>query len=88
MRHVGSSRTAPASEPDDTSAGAGVYCALERLLSERGRTLTWLSHETGITMANLSILKTNKARAVRMSTIALICRALDVTPGDLFRLKP
>jgi putative transcriptional regulator len=47
-------------------------------------TLTELSERTGITMANLSILKTNKARAVRFTTLTAICIALDTTPAELF----
>jgi putative transcriptional regulator len=47
-------------------------------------TLTELSVRTGITMANLSILKTNKARAVRFTTLTAICTALNTTPGELF----
>ena len=46
-------------------------------------TLTELSERVGITLANLSILKTNKARAIRFSTLERICRALDCQPGDL-----
>lgn len=61
-----------------------VRCRLDELLTERGLTLTDLSRRTGITMANLSILKNNKAKAVRMSTIAALCTALGVGPGDLF----
>ena len=51
-------------------------------------TLTELSVRTGITMANLSILKTNKARAVRFTTLTAICSALDTTPGELFSYEP
>jgi putative transcriptional regulator len=50
-------------------------------------TLTALSEETGITMANLSILKTGKARAVRFSTLTAICEALDCQPADILRLN-
>nr|WP_246462460.1 helix-turn-helix domain-containing protein [Trueperella pecoris] len=49
-------------------------------------TLTELSEKTGLTMANLSILKTGKARAVRFTTLTAICEALDCQPGDLFKL--
>jgi putative transcriptional regulator len=57
---------------------------LDRLLAERAMTLTELSQTVGITVANLSILKTGKARAVRFSTLDALCRALDCQPGDLF----
>lgn len=63
-----------------------VRCRLEELLGQRNLTMTDLSRRTGITMANLSILKNNKAKAVRMTTIAALCAALNVTPGDLFVL--
>ena len=49
-------------------------------------TMTQLSRTTGITMANLSILKTGKAKAVRFSTLTLICQALDCEPGQLLQL--
>ena len=56
---------------------------LDRILTERGITLTELSERIGITLANLSILKTNKVRAVRFSTLDAICRELACQPGDL-----
>lgn len=64
-----------------------VWCELDALLAARGLTLTELSRRTGITMANLSILKNNKAKAIRMSTLAAVCAALDVEPGDLLTLR-
>jgi putative transcriptional regulator len=56
---------------------------LDDVLSERQMTLTELADEVGITLANLSILKTGKARAVRFSTLEALCRVLDCQPGDL-----
>jgi putative transcriptional regulator len=56
---------------------------LDRLLEERGMTLTELSERLGITLANLSILKTNKARAIRFSTLEMLCEELECQPGDL-----
>lgn len=56
---------------------------LDRLLEERGMTLTELATRVEITLANLSILKTNKARAIRFSTLESLCRELDCQPGDL-----
>jgi putative transcriptional regulator len=56
---------------------------LDSLLVKRGMTLTELSEAVGITLANLSILKTGKARAIRFSTLAALCRALDCQPGEL-----
>ena len=60
-----------------------IYVRLDRVLLERDLTLTELSARIGIALPNLSILKTNKARAVRFSTLAAICRELECQPGDL-----
>ncbi len=61
----------------------GIHVTLERVLEARGLTLTELSERIGITLANLSILKTNKARAVRFTTLDALCRELGCQPGDL-----
>ena len=58
---------------------------LDDLLHERRMTLTELAERVDITLANLSILKTGKARAIRFSTLDAICRALDCQPGDLLQ---
>lgn len=63
-----------------------VQVRLDALLLERQMSLTQLSESTGITMANLSILKNNKAKAIRMTTIATLCKELRITPGDLLDL--
>lgn len=60
-----------------------IRVTLERLMEEQGLTLTELSERVGITLANLSILKTNKARAIRFSTLEALCRELECQPGDL-----
>ncbi len=60
-----------------------IEVSLDRMLLERKMTLTELADRVGITLANLSILKTGKARAVRFSTLEAICRELDCQPGDL-----
>ena len=60
-----------------------IIVKLEDVLHERRMTLTELSEKIGITLANLSILKTGKARAVRFSTLEAICEALQCQPGDL-----
>ncbi len=60
-----------------------IYVQLDRVLLERGLSLTELAERVGIALPNLSILKTNKARAVRFSTLAAICRELECQPGDL-----
>jgi len=56
---------------------------LDRKLLDRRMTLTELADRIGITLANLSILKTNKARAIRFSTLEALCRELECQPGDL-----
>lgn len=56
---------------------------LDLLLVQKGMSLTELAERVGITIANLSILKTGKARAIRFSTLEALCRELDCQPGDL-----
>lgn len=56
---------------------------LDKILAERGLSLTTLSERVGVTIANLSILKTGKARAVRFSTLDALCRVLECQPGDI-----
>ncbi|WJY19795.1 helix-turn-helix transcriptional regulator [Alteriqipengyuania flavescens] len=63
--------------------GANIVVKLDDLLQERRMTLTELADRVGLTLANLSILKTGKARAIRFSTLEAICRELDCQPGDL-----
>ena len=60
---------------------------LDLLLVQRRMSLTDLSDAVGITLANLSILKRGKAKAIRFSTLVAICDALDCTPGDLLELE-
>ena len=60
-----------------------IAVRLDDLLHDRRKTLTELAEEVGITLANLSILKTGKARAMRFSTLEALCAALDCQPGDL-----
>jgi putative transcriptional regulator len=60
-----------------------IRVSLDRVLLERGITLTDLAERVGITLANLSVLKTNKARAIRFSTLEALCRELDCQPGEL-----
>jgi putative transcriptional regulator len=61
-----------------------VVCHLDRLLAERELTLVQLSSLTGITVVNLSVLKNDRGRAVRFTTLTALCEALDCQPGDLF----
>ena len=64
-----------------------VRVNLDRVLLERRMSLTELSDRVGVTMANLSILKTGKARAVRFSTLDALCRELQCQPGDLLSFE-
>lgn len=65
-----------------------IRVRLDRLLLERRMSLTELADRVGVTIANLSVLKTGKARAVRFSTLAALCRELDCQPGDLMVFEP
>ena len=64
-----------------------IHVKLDHLLLDRRLTLTELAERIDITLANLSILKTNKARAIRFSTLEALCRELDCQPGDLLEWK-
>ena len=69
--------------PHDADLGPTVRIRLDDLLESRGVTLTQLAERVDLTLANLSILKTGKAKAIRFSTLAAICRELKCQPGDL-----
>lgn len=62
-----------------------ISISLDEVLADRDMTLTELSERVGITMANLSILKTGKAKAVRFTTLDAICSVLECQPGDIIR---
>ena len=64
-----------------------IQVTLDELLYQRRMTLTELAEKVDITLANLSILKTGKAKAIRFSTLAAICGALDCQPGELLRYR-
>ena len=68
------------------AAEHSIVVHLDELLAARGMTLVELSAKVGVTVANLSILKNGRARAIRFSTLTAICEALDCTPGELFSL--
>jgi putative transcriptional regulator len=74
--------------PDPAEEPHRVVCHLDTLLAEREMTLTDLAARVGVTVVNLSILKNNRARAIRFSTLTRICDALDCRPGDLFTVAP
>ncbi|AKK07050.1 putative transcriptional regulator [Corynebacterium mustelae] len=66
---------------------AEVVCHLDSLLESRDMTLAALADEVGVTVVNLSVLKNNRAKAVRFTTLAALCAALECQPGDLFSVK-
>ena len=68
---------------NDDLEGTRIMVKLDDLLYARRMTLTELADRVGLTLANLSILKTGKAKAIRFSTLAAICRELECQPGDL-----
>jgi putative transcriptional regulator len=65
-----------------------IRVKLDHVLLDRRLTLTALADRIGITIANLSVLKTNKARAMRFSTLDALCRELECQPGDLLEWTP
>lgn len=65
-----------------------IRVTLDKILSERDMSLTELSERVGITIANLSILKTGKAKAVRFTTLEKICEVLDCQPGEILEYVP
>jgi len=64
-----------------------IVVNLDVMLAKRKMSLTELSEKVGLTMANLSVLKTGKAKAVRFSTLEAICRVLDCQPGDILEFS-
>ncbi len=65
-----------------------IRIQLDRILVERRMSLTELADRVGVTLANLSILKTGKARAIRFSTLDALCRELNCQPGDILVFEP
>ena len=61
----------------------GIHCRLDELLEQRGMTLTELSRRVGVSLVNLSVLKNDRAKAIRFSTLSAVCRELDCEVGDL-----
>lgn len=64
-----------------------IIVNLDVMLAKRKMSLTELSEEVGVTISNLSILKTGKAKAIRFSTLEAICEALDCQPGDILEFR-
>jgi putative transcriptional regulator len=65
-----------------------IVCRLDALLAEREMSLTQLAERVGVTVVNLSVLKNNRARAIRFSTLSAICSVLGCQPGDLLAWVP
>jgi putative transcriptional regulator len=65
-----------------------IRVTLDRILLDRRMSLTELSEKVGVTLANLSILKTGKAKAIRFSTLNALCRELECQPGELLSYEP
>lgn len=84
MRH----RNTPAAEPNEPDGDHAIEVHLDELLERRGMTLTELSNQVGTTLANLSVLKNGRARAVRFTTLTAICDVLECQPGDILTLRP
>lgn len=71
-------------EPDEVS---DIHCRLDELLAARGMTLTRLAELAGVTVVNLSVLKNDRARAIRFSTLQAVCEVLDCEVGELLVLR-
>ncbi len=71
-------------QPED---GHRIHCRLDELLEERGMTLTELASRVGVTLVNLSVLKHDRARAIRFSTLTAICDVLECDVGDVLQLE-
>lgn len=65
---------------------SGVVCHLDRRLEERGMTLSELADRVGVTVVNLSVLKNNRAKAIRYSTLLAICEVLECDVGDILSI--
>ena len=72
---------------DDEADAGRIHCRLDELLAERGMTLTELSERVGVTVVNLSVLKNDRARAIRFSTLTAICDALGCDVGDMLVVR-
>lgn len=71
---------------NEPTEGHRIECTLDQVLHERGMTLTELSERVGVTLVNLSVLKNNRAKAVRFSTLSAICEALECDVADVLRI--
>jgi len=73
--------------PPASDEESGIHCRLDELLEERGLTLTRLSELVGVSIVNLSVLKNDRAKAIRYSTLRAICEALHCEVGDLLVMR-
>lgn len=73
---------------DDEHEGHDIEVHLDRILGERDMTLTELAQRVGVTIANLSVLKNGRAKAIRFTTLTRICEVLQCQPGDLLSYRP
>jgi len=69
--------------PDEEERASGIHCRLDELLASRGMSVADLSRRVGVSVVNLSVLKNDRARAIRFSTLTAICHALGCSVGDL-----
>jgi putative transcriptional regulator len=74
--------------PPDNGEVHFIGVHLDRLLEQRGLTLTELADRVGVTVVNLSVLKNGRAKAIRFSTLTALCRELRCQPGDLLSYRP
>jgi putative transcriptional regulator len=74
--------------PPDNGEVHFIGVHLDRLLEQRGLTLTELADRVGVTVVNLSVLKNGRAKAIRFSTLTALCRELRCQPGDLLSYQP
>lgn len=72
--------------PVETQDGHRIQCHLDELLEARGMTLTQLAEDVGVTVVNLSVLKNDRAKAVRFSTLTAICEVLQCDVGDVLSI--
>jgi putative transcriptional regulator len=74
--------------PADDEEGHDIEVHLDKLLSERGMTVTELAQRVGVTNVNLSVLKNGRAKAIRFTTLTRICEVLQCQPGDVLSYNP
>lgn len=76
-----------ARKAEQIELGSGVHCRLDELLEDRSMTLTRLGELAGVSIVNLSVLKNDRAKAIRFSTLVAICQALECEIGELLVLE-